>query len=367
MSIILFKHKNSIIVNKYFIIIFTFSSIRFLLKGGDFFVNEYLIKDTINYFEFLNIISIPCLYLYFKDLIAFKKWNYKQLFHFIPIFLPFLVYIIDLFFVPVPYYIFKFVFSMVLLAYLIYIYLSYKLLSVYVFSRKSDLSIINKQNKLVKNWVILLFTAYVLLFFRLLILCFFDKDKLILESINNYFWLNAAIWLLIYIKILITPELLYGYDLLNEKINEYMNNNIALDNIWILNKNPIITNIKDLKIQEKINANLKKYIFQIENLSFNTDHFKDPEITIDELAKKLNIPTFHLNYIFKYHSSVTFIDYKKIVRIQIAIKLIENNFLNSNTYESLAREVGFKSYMPFYSSFKNIIGLSPQDYFKNLK
>jgi AraC-like DNA-binding protein len=364
MTIILLKHKKSIVVNKYFIIIFTISSIRLLLRGIEYFNKKNSLQECIFYFEFLFIFSVPFLYLYFKDLIAYKKWNYKQFFHFIPLTISIIIYFSDIYIIKLPQYVFDNIFRLILITFSIYIYQIYKLLVAQVFSRKSDVFIINKQNKLIKNWLIFLFTCFVLLFIRILILFLFKSFQFSIVSNYDYFWVSALIWLIIFLKILITPELLYGYDLLQEKINDYKNANIALDNVWVLNLTPIITNIKDLKTQEKVNINLKNYIFQIENLSFYSDNFRDPELTLDTLAKKLNIPTFHLSYIFKYHSTISFVDYKKVIRIQDAVKLIENNFLKSNTYESLAKEVGFKSYMPFYSSFKNITGLSPQEFYK---
>jgi AraC-like DNA-binding protein len=41
---------------------------------------------------------------------------------------------------------------------------------------------------------------------------------------------------------------------------------------------------------------------------------------------------------------------------------MEEDYLKSNTMESLANDVGFSSYSPFFKSFKTITGLSPQEY-----
>lgn len=366
MIIIINKHKKSVFVNKYFILVFTLSSIRFLLRGSYYFITDYAIEDCIIYLELLFLITIPCLYLYFKDLIAYEKWDNKQCLHFLPGIISVMVFLTDLYISPLPKIVFKIVFLSILLSYLVYIYLAYKLLSANIWSRKSDVFIVNKQNKLIRNWSVFLYTCFVLLFVRIITLFLFQNFHYSLTSNSNYFWISGIVWLIIFVKILLTPEILYGYDILHEKINEYKNQNIALDNVWNLKTNTSITNIKDLKIQEKVTFNLKDYIFQIENLSFYSNVFRNPEITLEDLAKKLNIPTIHLTYIFKYHSTISFVDYKKIIRIQDAIQLLESNFLNTNTYESLAKEVGFKSYMPFYSSFKNISGLPPQEYYNKL-
>jgi AraC-like DNA-binding protein len=87
-------------------------------------------------------------------------------------------------------------------------------------------------------------------------------------------------------------------------------------------------------------------------------------LTFGDVTHKLNIPKSHLLYIFKYHASISFSDFKKIVRIQKIIVLIDEDFLKTNTMETLATTTGFSSYTTFFTSFKSIIGLSPQEYLK---
>jgi AraC-like DNA-binding protein len=185
---------------------------------------------------------------------------------------------------------------------------------------------------------------------------------------NSYQITFAALfWLVFFIKLLATPELLYGYDFMKIKIEAYKKAEVVMDAIWILDTRPGIKNQKDIKITRSVTTNLNSYIRQIENLSFHTNTFRNPEITVEDFAQKLSIPKVHLLYVFKYHCTITFVDYKKIVRIHDAIKLIETGFLKSSTMESLALKVGFSSYKPFFNRFKSITGTTPQEYYKNLK
>jgi AraC-like DNA-binding protein len=86
-----------------------------------------------------------------------------------------------------------------------------------------------------------------------------------------------------------------------------------------------------------------------------------------DLAQVLNIPISHLKFVFKYHSKLSFSDYKKISRIQNSLKLINNNYLATNTLESLSKEVGFTSYNPFFTCFKDVVGKSPHEYISTIK
>jgi AraC-like DNA-binding protein len=68
--------------------------------------------------------------------------------------------------------------------------------------------------------------------------------------------------------------------------------------------------------------------------------------------------------LFKYHSKISFPEYKKVIRIKESVLLIENDYLKKNTLDSLARKVGFISYNTFFVSFKDITGVNPIDYMK---
>ncbi len=132
-----------------------------------------------------------------------------------------------------------------------------------------------------------------------------------------------------------------------------------------MNYSKEVTNIQDSILKIKIETNLENYIHEIENRALNSTLFYSESFTINDLANKLSIPKSHLLYLYKYHSAISFSDFKKIIRIQKSIELINDGYLKNSTFDSLAAETGFSSYSSFYKSFKNIIGKSPQEYFLN--
>jgi len=101
-------------------------------------------------------------------------------------------------------------------------------------------------------------------------------------------------------------------------------------------------------------------------LSFHTHAFRNPDLSLDDIANALNIPISHINFIFKYHCNESFTNYKKIVRIHDATKLLEAGYLNDHKVESLSLKVGFSSYNTFIVAFKNITGVTTQDYVERL-
>jgi AraC-like DNA-binding protein len=74
------------------------------------------------------------------------------------------------------------------------------------------------------------------------------------------------------------------------------------------------------------------------------------------------MPKSHLSFIFKYHSTISFSDFKKLNRIQDAIELINEGYLKTNTFDSLSKQVGFSTYNTFYIAFKEVTNKAPQEY-----
>jgi AraC-like DNA-binding protein len=178
---------------------------------------------------------------------------------------------------------------------------------------------------------------------------------------NYMIFIQVAFWLVVFIKILISPEILYGLPKLNRKIYSLVETEITLPTFWNMNGLEI-ANEQDKKLKEKVDTRILGLIEEIEYLAVNKNYFRNQKITIADMSNELRVPTSHLVYIFKYHCNLSFTEYKTIVKIEDAKKLIETGFLKVNTLESLAIEVGFSSYNPFFTAFKKLVGKSPNEY-----
>jgi AraC-like DNA-binding protein len=174
-------------------------------------------------------------------------------------------------------------------------------------------------------------------------------------------FIHVAFWLVVFLKILISPEILYGLPKLHKKSFSLENTEIIVSPFWDIN-GLHIANEQDKKLKEKVDTRILGLIEGIEFLAVNNNYFRNQKITIADMANELSVPTSHLVYIFKYHCNLSFTEYKTIIKIEDAKKLIETGFLKVNTLESLAIEVGFSSYNPFFTAFKKLVGKSPNEY-----
>lgn len=351
-------------MNFYLTLIFVLISIRFLLNG--FFPFGYLgfLKEYyINYNKFL-ILIIPSYYLYFKNLIANQKlFIKKDLVHFV---FPIVFLILNISIVStnerLPAFFYFSSFFVLFLYNISYCFLAYNILNKNVWAQKDNPISDGKYAGLIKKWTLFLFIILLLNSIKLFMTLFLEDNRHGFIAGERFQWIGAIVWILTFFKVLISPEILYGYTIFNTPIKESATFNLPLDTDWIVESNKDQKNLQDSKLKEKIDPNIARYISEIEKIALEFEVFKDSKFSMTDLAIKLNIPNSHLNYLYKYHSKISFSDYKKKIRIRRSILLIESSYLKTNTIESLAKEVGFASYNPFFTSFKSITGISPQKY-----
>jgi len=360
--------KKNRILNSFLLFIFFISSTRMLLEGISEMYNIADLKTFCAKCDNYISLILPFFYLYFKYLINDNHtFIYKDLVH-IAVLLFALIerefFLFDsIFDCKLNYHISQF-FAIYAILYILLIFL---LLKKNVWNKKATLGFIKTQNNIIKNWTIVLFiivNAFILRFFILYHDQLLFNEPLVIKH-TEYLWVNALVWIGLFIVILWHPEILYGYSYLqaeSTKSNSVVNSNTY----WILHSKIKINNNQDQLLKEKISAKIELYLYELNALLYNNSHFKNPQFSVKDLAHVLNIPNSHLKYIFKYHSKLSFSDYKKISRIQNSLDLINTNYLATNTMESLAKEVGFSSYNPFFTCFKDVVGKSPHQYISTI-
>ena len=248
-----------------------------------------------------------------------------------------------------------------------YAFAIFRLLYKEVWNRKSDIKSVQSQNQIIRNWSLFLFLSMsIVIVVRLLVWIFFSPLTHQFFYIDNFTWFSAFLWLIIYSIVLIKPEILYGYQYL-QKIVDYasVKSSFFMD-IWHLDQpNTATISQKELLLNEKISTLVPAFIHNMENISMNSDFFRNSECNFNDLAGELKMPVSHLSYMMKYHCNESFINYKKIIRIQDAANLINQGYLKTSTVQSLAITVGFVAYSTFAKAFKEITNTTANEYVEN--
>ncbi len=359
------KHQEHSLINKYLFIIIAVNAARFFFHGIQDAYPETKITSFVITLDVSTIMLMPCLYLYFYNILNENKFESMNLLHFIVPFLVGIEYIIINFFKPDNVELLKKIFFFVSISfYLTYAIFGFLLLYKNGWSRKTDIKAIQKQNNLIKKWTLFLYVCFILMLLTRVATSLISKNPGSFN--NNYLWISALLWMSIFVTLILTPEILYGYNFLNKTIDE-ATEKVVLGSVWHIEGTIIpVSSERDKKIDEKMKPLLMEYLHQIEELSFHTHAFRNPDLSLDEIAVALKIPISHINFVFKYHCNESFTDYKKIVRIHDATKLLESGYLNENKVETLSAAVGFSSYNTFIVAFKSITGVTTQEYVKRL-
>lgn len=370
--IIIMQFKYNKLLNIYLLLSFKLLAMNFLFIGLDGFNILSLSKKGYYQFYPLLIVIIPAMHLFFINIDKdSKRLNYNELVHFIfPLVLVisnltakrFLISVVPAFWI-------KLFFSILFEAYIIYYTtITYTFLKKKIWNREPDLINI-KQNRILKHWAFFIFYLYSLIVFHLIVVISMNLKAAGNDNteLNNYKFFPALLLNIMYFKILFTPEILYGYNVMHDKIKQHNKSNFILKDLWILDASEEINNVQDRALGKKIAEYTSNYIDDIEKLVFKHEIFRNSNASINDIANKLKIPKSHLTFVFKYMSKVSFTEFKKIVRIHDALQLIEKDYLKSNSIESLANKVGFSSYSPFYTTFKEVTGISPQVFIQQRK
>ncbi len=374
-SLMIRSYNSNPFCNLFLVLIISVISFRYFFHGSYDLGLQAVLKPDSGLYSLLFLILAPSLYLYYKHLVNQKKaYDSKDLKH---LFFIIFLYLINS--IEVLHNSFLFYFGAMTNFYLIsifvifYLVIIFNLLKKEVWFRKNLL--LNKHHfNLVKNWTIYFFVINILCSIMVFISLYTEFKTGEKVSGKTMAVFSMIFWLSAFFKILISPEILYGLPILNKtllKFNETPINkkervtlvNNVVGNNWVIEV-AIKEDSQDHRLQENIRTNIVSYIKEVDKLSTEKFIFRSQKVSQSDIAETLGVPTSHIVYLFKYHSKISFTEYRKNSRIQDALKLIEGGFLNTETFESLAYKTGFASYNPFFIAFKSITTYSPQDYNK---
>ncbi len=97
------------------------------------------------------------------------------------------------------------------------------------------------------------------------------------------------------------------------------------------------------------------------NEFFTNVYFTNNEISLETMAKKMNVGTNDLYKFIYYKYSMTFNDLVNKNRVDYFIELINNPKYLNFTIDALAKEAGFSSRQHLYKPFKKFHGGNPSD------
>ena len=100
----------------------------------------------------------------------------------------------------------------------------------------------------------------------------------------------------------------------------------------------------------------------VHNHIIEKQRFLDPNLSLEELARDLEISSSHLSKLVNTYSNYNFSDYINSLRIQQAKKLLTDKNFCRYTIVSIGLECGFNSKSTFYTAFKKFTSSTPTEF-----
>ncbi len=114
-------------------------------------------------------------------------------------------------------------------------------------------------------------------------------------------------------------------------------------------------------------AELNKYVRQLELLMQNEKLFLDPDLTLRALASQLNLPPNYLSQVLNEGLGKNFSEFVNTYRLEAFKSKVLDPGLQHLTILALAFESGFSSKTVFNTFFKKMMGKTPHAWWKEVK
>lgn len=95
--------------------------------------------------------------------------------------------------------------------------------------------------------------------------------------------------------------------------------------------------------------------------------YQKANLTLAQLAKKINIPKHQLSQVINEKIALTFIDFVNQYRVQEAQEKFKNMDYKNIDLIKIGQQAGFNSKSTFYAVFKKHTGTTPGEYRKNIQ
>jgi AraC-like DNA-binding protein len=324
------------------------------------------LEKLINYLPFVAfnfkqviLILIPTTFLFIQKLIPnIKSPERKDFWHFlIPILL--FYFVADNFYTQN--------YSYIQFSFFVFYICFYSIFIILLLSKNGGINNYINISKFVLEWASFIFKLMLAVFFHFLLVLFIETFNVGTSLIVFFDYSFLAIISIGFIGVISKVNFQLRKSILTDDNTVLGAYDIVFNSVWNSNieKKSILT--KDINIYLSIHGNLKEYTGKIDKLALNDYVFRDKNYSIYDLSKALGLPKYYIVYLFKYHCTISFNEYKRRARIYDAIEHIQKGYLNNNTLNSLADLVGFSSYNPFLLNFKQITGISPFDFNKKVR
>ena len=146
------------------------------------------------------------------------------------------------------------------------------------------------------------------------------------------------------------------------------NQMLVRKNLEILKQEECEESVKNQNSQSPLNSEERnRLIADIARLVKEERIYTRKQLSLADLAKTLNTNTAYLSHLINDHYKTNFPNFINRFRVLEAQKILTRKEFKNQTFEAIAESVGFHSRSAFNAAFKNITGITPGFFVKNLE
>jgi AraC-like DNA-binding protein len=198
---------------------------------------------------------------------------------------------------------------------------------------------------------------------------FSSLEKVQFDWLRNLIYGLAIIWIAIYIG---NDSLIFSFVVIFVILIAYFG--IKQVGIFTENQESIVLEPQNSSLTETekyANSGLSSETVnsihqQLQTLMIEEKEYRNPELTLGELAHKLGVHSNHLSQVINSIEGKSFFDYINHLRVEDFKLKVAQEENSKYTFLAIALECGFNSKTSFNRNFKKETGMSPSDYIKNL-
>lgn len=288
-------------------------------------------------------------YLFFSRLINSRSSLKKELLHFI---LPTVFIVVNFWYVNYR------LFSVFYLLYSIvyFIFIVGKVREFFYMKNQSMLGKMSSQS--IKTWLLLMLAVSFLLI--IYSNCFLFSDlyyKIILSEFYRY---SSLIWFVILVYMFKNPVLIFGEINLLKSLQKNGPQDLLIWNPKSLKE----IEDKDKMLYNTISNKIDSIVLDIQTLQKSVPLISTKTLNAKTIAQELKIPKSHLELVFKYYCHYSINDFSNLVKVNYALSLIKDGYLENYTVAYLGEKCLFNSRFTFSKNFKKFTGVSVSDFVK---
>lgn len=241
----------------------------------------------------------------------------------------------------------------------------------YVKSCPEHLEVPRRQSRLTLRWMALLIGCLTVVSLSYLLLVLDTRNQPLSSDTfegSIFFILILVFYFVQSTSLLFFPEILYGLPRASEFRSEGIPQSATTDPM--LGGVPSQSSVPDSTGEgQDLEATLKEGSDPFEGLAeaiITYLHSEKPYLSavfsITDITLRFGVPRHHVEYCFSRLIGERFIDMRKRLRVEEAMRLLPSN--RNMSVDGVGRECGFASKSVFYGAFREIVGVTPAEYVK---